>query len=130
MDDERIILNGMRTLLESWGCQVTTLADADELSDILDDTSIEVVIADLELGASLDGFEVIEACRDTLKHRENVALLTANSEDDVTQRAENAGIRLLKKPASTEELRQFLSACEQRSHSQVEDGSSSETASL
>ena len=130
VDDERIILNGMRTLLESWGCSVTTLADADELSDILEDPTIEVVIADLELGASLDGFEVIEACRDSLKTRENVALLTANSEEDIAQRADEAGITLLKKPASTDELRQFLSACEKRSHTQSEDGTSSDTASL
>lgn len=118
VDDEPIILNGMRALLESWGCRVTTLGDADELSDTLEDTSFEVVIADLELSSSLDGFEVIEACRDTLKVRENVALLTANSEENIAQRAQAEGVRLIKKPVSTDELRQFLSACEKRSHVQ------------
>ncbi|MAK60269.1 MAG: hypothetical protein CMK09_04770 [Ponticaulis sp.] len=118
VDDEPIILNGMRALLESWGCRVTTLSDADELSDILEDASIEVVIADLELSSTLNGFEVIEACRDILKVSENVALLTANSEENIAQRAQGLDIRVMKKPVSTDELKLFLSACEKRSHAQ------------
>ena len=49
IDDETLILDGMRALLERWGCKVFTAQRIEEAERICAQDSIEVIFADYQL---------------------------------------------------------------------------------
>ncbi|MAP94729.1 MAG: hypothetical protein CMK07_07240 [Ponticaulis sp.] len=116
VDDEPTILSGMRTLLEAWGCEVETISDPKRLESVLESGAFDAVIADYQLNSDLNGFGVLDRARSRITHADNMALLTANSSDEVHHDTAVRNYRLLRKPVSTDELRSFLSACEARAH--------------
>ena len=129
IDDELTILQGMQSLLESWGCNPSiaqTPATACELSL---HKKFDVVIADLDLKDPIDGLEVISQLEVSLSDQRNAALLTAKSGLEVALLKEEKTIKLLKKPVNPEAIRNFLNECAQRIKSQDMISLSSETAS-
>ena len=108
IDDEQLIIDGMRALLEHWGCRVHTAQSLDVAAEILRADPIQAVFADYQLKEDQTGLDfLIEARKDAPDL--HVALLTAEGTGDVLARAQAVGIMLLRKPADPAEIRQFLS---------------------
>ena len=108
IDDEQLIIDGMRALLEHWGCRVHTAQSLDVAAEILRADPSQAVFADYQLKEDQTGLDfLIEARKDAPDL--HVALLTAEGTGDVLARAQAAGIMLLRKPADPAEIRQFLS---------------------
>jgi Na+/proline symporter/signal transduction histidine kinase len=110
IDNEPRILEGLRALLEGWGCRVVTAADIDEARNALHAEAITPhgVIADYHLDKG-DGLTVIGQLREEFGIQLPAVLITADRSNDVRERAEADEIRLLNKPVRPAALRALLS---------------------
>ena len=111
VDDEPIILEGMRALLERWNCVVHTAADLQAAEDTIAAEPIDAIIADYQLKQQRTGLDLLIEERQRLGHADRVALLTAEATGAVLQQAKQAGVRVMSKPADPQEIREFLMSC-------------------
>ncbi|MFC3550726.1 NahK/ErcS family hybrid sensor histidine kinase/response regulator [Lysobacter cavernae] len=114
VDNDREILDGMRTLLQRWGVTALTAANADEALALLggqpDAAPIDVVLVDYHLHDRLDGLGVIAALRAHSGRNLPAALLTGDGSDALKLAAREHGCRVLTKPIKPASLRAFLAA--------------------
>jgi DNA-binding response OmpR family regulator len=105
LDDEPSVLEALSILLRRWGVEVgaaTTIREAEALAGRWD-----VLLADYQLGQEETGLDFLEAHR---KDGAVMALLTANSSDQVLARAAELGADVIRKPLSPASLRAFLTS--------------------
>lgn len=114
VDDEASILEAMTSLLEGWGCEVTSVSTVRDAETAVQTGTFDILIADLELGDTRDGLDVISCVRSFLSDPANTALLTANGSDEVQQRARKTETSILHKPVNPEDVRRLLEACATR----------------
>lgn len=96
----------VEALLKDWGHTVVTPADLYSLGDA-DTSSIDLVLADYELGKSMTGLQWIEALRN--KRPELPALLVSASGDrDLPERCKQMQVSFLPKPVTPVSLRIWL----------------------
>ncbi|MEO0714221.1 MAG: PAS-domain containing protein [Pseudomonadota bacterium] len=119
VDDEPTILEAMEALLKHWGCNAILVRDGVEARLHLEQNRIDAVIADLDLGESVSGLELLSDLRQRLPNPLNVALLTANSGSDIRQRAASENLTLFAKPVDPDDLRAFLTDCAARPAAQA-----------
>jgi Na+/proline symporter/signal transduction histidine kinase len=109
VDNEPSILDGMRTLLSGWGCDVLTALDPkDALSQAKAKELIpDAIIADYHLddGNGLDGIAMI---RWQIRHDLPAVLLTADRSDGIREETLRRNVRLLNKPVKPAALRSLL----------------------
>ena len=78
VDDEKLLVKGLKFNLEQEGYQVVTAFDGEEAVRLAHDDSIDLILLDLML-PKLDGFS---ACREIRKFSDvPIIMLTAKSED-------------------------------------------------
>ncbi len=110
VDDDPAILDGSRTLLEHWGCQVDCASTRKEALRQLDgsDAHFDVVLCDLQLAGDEDGMEVIEDTR-RLQPDALAVLVSGATGPEALQRLRKGGVMLLTKPVAPAKLRALLS---------------------
>jgi len=110
VDDDPAILDGSRTLLEQWGCQVECAATrAAALSRLgAEDVHFDVVLCDLQLAHDEDGMEVITVARQ-LQPDALPVLVSGATGPEVLQRLRQGGVMQLTKPVAPAKLRALLS---------------------
>lgn len=113
IDDESLILDGMRALLEHWGCKVHTAQTIDAARAVFAQEPIQIVLADYQLKQDMTGLELVKDFR-TKNSNLKVSLLTAEATPEISRQAMDHGIMILRKPADPNEIRQFLSDSEGR----------------
>ncbi len=109
IDNEPAVLDGMRTLLAGWGCDVAIAASAEEaLSSIARmPRSPAVIIADYHLDEG-DGLAAIAALRRRLGTDQPAILVTADRSPALAEEAGRAGVSILNKPLKPAALRALL----------------------
>jgi signal transduction histidine kinase len=109
IDNEPRVLDGMRVLLQKWGCRVAT---ADGLAGALASLTVrpDVIIADFHLD-DCDGLAAIAALRKRLGYLTPAILATADRSAEVRDAAAAAEVALLNKPLKPAPLRAQLSRC-------------------
>jgi CheY-like chemotaxis protein len=111
IDDEEEVREGMRVLLERWGCVVTTGASADELLARASSgvgAPLQVLVVDYQLREGRTGVEAIEVVRRAC-HAQPPALIVSGV-SAATRLAElhASGFEWLIKPVPPERLRSWL----------------------
>lgn len=109
VDNDREILDGMRTLLQRWGVTALTAASADEALALLVECP-DVALVDYHLHDRLDGLGVIDELRVQCGRNLPAALLTGDGSDALKLAARERGCRVLTKPVKPASLRAFLAA--------------------
>jgi Na+/proline symporter/signal transduction histidine kinase/CheY-like chemotaxis protein len=109
VDNEKRILDGMRLLLEGWGCRVTSLSgtavlDAGQAAAPAPD----IILADYHLDGE-NGFEAIERLRRLYGEEIPAVLLTADRSTEVRALADQLDIPVINKPVKPAVLRSTLS---------------------
>ncbi|MEL7041313.1 MAG: PAS domain-containing hybrid sensor histidine kinase/response regulator [Pseudomonadota bacterium] len=107
IDDERIILEGMRALLERWHCTVHIAQTLQDARAVLEAQIVDVVFADFQLKEDETGLDLLIELKSTRPELQS-ALLTAQAVQGVAEQAAAHGITLMRKPADPAEIRQFL----------------------
>jgi Na+/proline symporter/signal transduction histidine kinase/CheY-like chemotaxis protein len=107
IDNDPRILEGMRLLLEGWGCLVRTAAG----SAVLDEEPAgrpDVILADYHLDRE-DGLELIARLRSRYGHETPALLLTADRSEELKAMAARMEVGILNKPIKPAALRAMLS---------------------
>jgi Na+/proline symporter/signal transduction histidine kinase len=110
IDNEPTILEGMRLLLEGWGCEVSTAAnDRGALAALKRaGRAPDAVIADFHLDKG-NGLAVIGAVRKSARLPVRAILLTADRTAELRQRALIQDVQVFNKPLKPAQLRAWLS---------------------
>lgn len=108
VDNEAVILAGMRSLLEQWGCEVVVASDLREaLSHWQRDTPPDLVLADYHLNEET-GLDVLEALRYYWHKPLPAVVISADNSDEVRDQVQQAGCLFLAKPVQPAALRTLM----------------------
>ncbi|HZB93677.1 MAG TPA: NahK/ErcS family hybrid sensor histidine kinase/response regulator [Stellaceae bacterium] len=110
IDDEPGVLDGMRMLLEGWGCRVhlaAGLAEALRL-DAAELARLDAVIVDYHLNAEADGLRSLAELRQRCGVLLPAILITADRSASVREAAHRQGLRVLNKPVKPAALRALV----------------------
>lgn len=110
IDDDPIILDAMRGLLEKWGCAVTTASTGAEAIAILGTSSRmpDVLICDYRLHVSDDGIDTINMLRNEFNQEIPALLITGDTSSDIIGSLDASTISVMHKPLRAEALRDTL----------------------
>ena len=112
LDNDEMILEGMKILLDGWGCKVITAKNGSEAHAALksDGGNYPLIIADYHLDTET-GLDVIAALRKEAGQLLPAILLTADRSKTVREQTQALGIFLLHKPVKPAALRALVSQC-------------------
>lgn len=110
VDNDVRIADGMRQLLEGWGCQVRTLSGSDELNQISDlfDHAPDVILADYHLDFGENGLDLVRNLRARFGSQIPAVLTTADRSVEVRRTADELDIPIISKPIKPAALRSVL----------------------
>ena len=118
IDDEVAIRDGMRTLLEGWGCRVTPAESGSDAALKLTQMNWapDVIIADFRLREGETGLEAIAVVRELYRNAQSdieletipAIVLTGETEPDKLKAVKASGLPILHKPLRPARLRTTL----------------------
>ena len=110
IDDDALVLDGMRGVLRSWGCFVVTgESDAEVLADLAgDDRRPDLIISDYRLGDGENGIETIHRLRGAFRAPVPAFLITGDIAPERLREARASGFHLLHKPVGPMALRAMI----------------------
>jgi signal transduction histidine kinase len=108
IDNEATILDGMRALLESWGCVVLTALNAEEARAALAESDIDLILADYHLAQGATGDAEVAALRLQLGRSVPAAIITADRMPELREQLLAAGLHVLQKPVKPAQLRALM----------------------
>ncbi len=111
VDGDALAREGMEGLLTSWGCEVRSAETAEGLLDLLASGrwAPELLITDFRLRGPIDGLELITRARIILPGQNLPAfLVSGDTAAAMLERAQAAGIPLLRKPLRPARLRALM----------------------
>ncbi|MDD9910076.1 MAG: PAS domain-containing hybrid sensor histidine kinase/response regulator [Ahrensia sp.] len=123
LDNEERILDGMRTLLQGWGCQVETFDNGTSLIDAMPSLQADVVLADYHLDHNT-GVDVVSTIRAQHDVEFTAILITADRSAAVRSLAKAADMTVLNKPLKPAALRALLSRVRKSAAHKSADGAS------
>jgi signal transduction histidine kinase/DNA-binding NarL/FixJ family response regulator len=109
IDDESEVLDGMRELLQAWGCLVLSAADAFEAAAVAREHTPDLIVADLRLRENASGIRAIASVQHTLERSVPALIITGDTAEDALVQARLWSYPLLHKPVSPLRLRAALS---------------------
>ncbi|MEM1081066.1 MAG: PAS domain-containing hybrid sensor histidine kinase/response regulator, partial [Pseudomonadota bacterium] len=107
VDDDRDILDGMRGLLERWGCRVRTASDREQACNHVEPPP-DLLMIDYHLADGDDGLSVAQALLERTEQPFPVLVLTADRSDALGQAIEARDYHRLTKPIKPAALRALM----------------------
>ena len=107
IDNDARILQGMRLLLEGWGCVVATHAGSASIMATRLAAPPEIILADYHLDGE-NGLEIIERLRSLYGAATPAVLVTADRSNDVRESAELIDVAVINKPLKPATLRSIM----------------------
>jgi len=120
IDNESLILEGMKAMLSGWGCEVftaTTIGGAKSVLRHLDGAP-DAILADYHLDNEVTGLMALEALGDRLEEAVPGIVITADRTEEVAEEVKRAGYQLLLKPVRPAALRALLTRTLQASRAE------------
>ncbi len=109
IDNDPRILEGMRLLLEGWGCSVTVFSGLRAFLEARDRRPpVDIILADYHLDGE-NGLDAIDRLRDIYGIETPAVLVTADRSTEVRAEAEARGVTVINKPVRPAALRTMLS---------------------
>ena len=110
IDDDALVLDGMRGILQSWGCEVQTAATGDAALAALAQIGRppDVIISDSHLADGKTGLEAIARLRAAAGTPIPAFVITGDTAPERLREASTGGFYLLHKPVSPAALRATL----------------------
>ncbi|MCF6780816.1 hybrid sensor histidine kinase/response regulator NahK/ErcS' [Stutzerimonas stutzeri] len=119
LDNDAAICAGMRTLLEGWGCVVTTALSEEDLARQVDNfhADADLIIADYHLDNDCNGLDVVTTVNERRASSLPVLLITANYSNDLKLQVRELGHMLMHKPIRPMKLKTAM--CHMLEHGQA-----------
>jgi signal transduction histidine kinase/CheY-like chemotaxis protein len=110
IDDEKLILDATRLLLEHWGCSVMSAMSGSSLVAQLGQCARvpDVIISDYRLQDSETGYEVIQLLRNEFNQDIPAILVTGDTSPQRIQALQSTGLQILHKPVAEPVLHEAL----------------------
>jgi signal transduction histidine kinase/CheY-like chemotaxis protein len=110
IDDDMLVLDGMRGILQRWGCQVeTAVSGAAAIASLLENGERpDLIISDSRLSDGQSGIDAIDRLRAALGARIPAFIITGDTAPERLREASAGGFLLLHKPVSPMALRTTL----------------------
>lgn len=110
VDDESEVREGMRTVLQGWGCEAIVAEDAAGALQLLREKTLrpDLVIADYRLRDNVVGDQVIAEIQAQYDLRLPGIIITGDTAPERLQEAQASGYTLIHKPAHPAKLRALL----------------------
>jgi signal transduction histidine kinase/CheY-like chemotaxis protein len=110
IDNEPSVLDGMKTLLEGWGCRVVAAAGLDQALALPPEAlaGIGTMLVDYHLDSQADGLRCIAALRRRLARNLPAVLVTADRSEAIKAAALAQGLPILNKPVKPAALRALV----------------------
>ncbi len=110
VDDEALVLEALRGVLEHWHCAVLTATDADAALTTMStaDRLPDVILCDYQLRGETTGLELIQRLRVAAGLPIPGALLSGDTSPESLRRIRDSGLPLLSKPVAATRLRALL----------------------
>lgn len=109
IDDDALVLDAMRGLLEQWGCSVLTARSSQEVLQSIDGRTPDLIISDGRLQENETGVEAVARLRQRFGDNIPAFLISGDISPDRLAEAKAAGHHLLHKPVSPMALRAMAS---------------------
>lgn len=109
IDNDPLILDGMRILLSGWGCDMTLIRDGAQLKEWCShNTRVpDIIVADYHLNRE-NGLDMIGYIREIFKATIPAVLVTADRSKEVKTRTQEDNVHVLNKPLKPAALRALL----------------------
>ncbi|WP_162945810.1 hybrid sensor histidine kinase/response regulator NahK/ErcS' [Pseudomonas sp. DY-1] len=111
LDNDAAICAGMRTLLEGWGCQVTTALSEEDLARQVENFHAEadLLIADYHLDNDCNGVDAVATINARRSTPLPALMITANYSNELKQQMRELGHTLMHKPVRPMKLKTAMS---------------------
>lgn len=111
IDNDPDICEGMRAMLETWQCRVTTVQTLEELRHLIEarDYHPRLVLADYHLDDDDTGLDAIDIISVLLPYLPPVVMITADYSNELRQTAKERGFTLMNKPVKPLKLKVLIS---------------------
>jgi CheY-like chemotaxis protein len=113
VDDDPLVSDAMKRLIESWGVHVETCRCGDAVLEILGDRDITLqwhALVDYRLSGDENGLIVADRIRATFGNSVGITLITAETDSTIFQQTNLRNIATLRKPIKPIRLRAILTA--------------------
>ncbi|GGY08903.1 hypothetical protein GCM10007160_40370 [Litchfieldella qijiaojingensis] len=110
IDNESLILEGMKAMLSGWGCEVFTATTIGGAKSILRhlDSDPDAILADYHLDNEVTGLMALDALAERCEGVVPGIVITADRTDEVAEEVKRGGYQLLLKPVRPAALRALL----------------------
>ena len=109
IEDDALGRLGLASLLTSWGCSVRTAEGAEAACDLYPKDQVpDITICDFRLGGGFDGIRAVDMLSEIAGRRIVACLVSGDTDANVRQRAQDAGLTLLQKPVRPAKLRSLI----------------------
>jgi CheY-like chemotaxis protein len=109
VEDDPMAMRAVVSLLESWGCDVSSASSADEAFQLVSEGALpDVVLSDYRLEGNLNGLQTIEMLRARSSLPLAACLMSGDTDAELMQSASLHGLTLLHKPVRPAKLRSLL----------------------
>ncbi|RDB43478.1 PAS domain S-box protein [Halomonas sp. DQ26W] len=110
IDNETLILEGMKAMLSGWGCDVLTATSISGAKSVLRnlDGEPDAILADYHLDNEVTGLMALEALSERLEGAVPGIVITADRTEEVAEVIRRSGYHLLQKPVRPAALRALL----------------------
>lgn len=108
VEDDPMVLMGLRMILESWGLHVLPAEDMAQVLECLDQGRPDLILSDLRLKDGLTGFDVVERARDMLRAAIPAIILTGETGRAELEEGRRRNMTFLHKPIQVEPLRREI----------------------
>lgn len=111
IENDDVVSEGMRVLLEGWGCELITGIDGDQVIAQLRATgrTPDLLVADYHLDEGRTGVNAIERIRKSSRAAVPGIVITADRSPEILRQVRGAGFYLLNKPVRPAKLRALMS---------------------
>ncbi|MGE0502127.1 MAG: PAS-domain containing protein [Rhizobiaceae bacterium] len=106
IDNDPRIVEGMRLLVEGWGCRVTTATGSRDLPERWD-VAPDIILADYHLDGE-NGLDLIQSLRRTIGEDTPAVLITADRSNEVRAAAVALDVAVVGKPVKPAQLRSMM----------------------
>ena len=111
IENDEVVSEGMRVLLEGWGCEVMNAFDGDEVIRYVDEKRRwpRLLVADYHLDEGRTGVQAIARVREAAGASIPGIIITADRSPEVLRLVRSSGFYLLNKPIRPAKLRALMS---------------------
>jgi signal transduction histidine kinase/ActR/RegA family two-component response regulator len=109
VEDDKLALEGLKTLLDSWGCVVNAASNVQQALDYINAyPAPDLVLSDFRLGEDRNGMDVIDMVRAHSRRPIAACLMSGDTDAALLHAAKSRSLTLLHKPVRPAKLRSLL----------------------